>query len=153
MTVHAFQPAPPLAGDSAALAQVLTRAGVTKDALVCVTGPAALTALLWLIQRGYHRAVMTPFASSRLGEAADALLVPGACSPAELKSLLNSGHWLGDGGVLIVQTTGAIADGGPGDVRLALTEAGFVVQHRLNDRGRQVWIARRVGSGDFKKAA
>jgi hypothetical protein len=152
MTVHAFQPAAPLASDGAALAQVLARAGVEKRTHICVTGPAALTAMLWLVRRGYDHAVLAASGAARLGEPADALLVPGACSPSELRRLLEAGAWLGDGGVLIAQVSGDRSDGSPDDVRLALTETGFVVQHHVHDKGRQVWIARRVGA-DFKKAA
>lgn len=152
MTVHAFQPAAPLASDRAALAQVLARAGVRKDSSIHVTGPAALTAMIWLVQRGYDRAVFSAFGAGHLGEPAEVLLVPGACSAAQLKTLLQGGGSLREDGVLIVQTLGDQPDGGPKDVRLALTEAGFIVQHRMADKGRQVWIARRL-SDDFKKAA
>ena len=152
MTIHAFQPASPLAGDGVALARALARAGVHKQAQIRVTGSAALTAVIWLMQRGYGGALMSAPGATRYGQAADALLVPGACTPAELKSILRS-EWLRPGGALIVQTAGAVADGGSGDVRLILAEAGYLVQHRLTEKGREVWIARRAGSGDVEKAA
>lgn len=153
MTVHAFQPASPLAADGAALAHAFQRARVSKEGLVCVTGPAALTAMLWLARRGYHRAVLAASGSVRLGEPADVLLIPNACSAEQLKTLLSKGAWLREGGMLIVQTAGGQSDGGPEDPCVALASMGFELHCKLTDKGRTVLIARRAGSDDFKKAA
>jgi hypothetical protein len=153
MTIHSFQPAPPLAADGAALAQALQRASVGKESLVCVTGPAALTAMLWLARRGFQRAVLASSGGIRPGEPADALLVPHACSGDEIRSLLSTGGWLREGGMLIVQTASGQSDGGPGDPSAALAALGFELHCKLTDKGRTVLIARRAGSDGFKKAA
>jgi hypothetical protein len=153
MTVHAFQPASPLAGDGVALAHALQRGGVRKESLVCVTGPAALTAMLWLARRGFQRAVLAAAGSARLGEPADVLLIPHACSSEQLRSLLSKGARLGARGVLIVQIAGGQADGGPDDPAATLVSLGFELRCKLADRGRTVLIAHRAGSDDFRKAA
>ena len=56
MITRSVQPSPPLAADGAALARVLHQAGVAKDSLIWVTGPAGLAVLIWLGREGYHQA-------------------------------------------------------------------------------------------------
>jgi len=152
MTIHAFQSASPLAADGAALTQALGRAKVGKQNLICVTGPAGLTAMLWLIRRGYDRAVFTADDVAHLGQPVDALLIPHPCTIAQLKSLLARGACLSEDGALIVQIA-AREDATDDDVRRILGDLGFDPLHRLSDKGRTVWIARRAGSDDFEKAA
>ncbi len=153
MTIVSFQPASPLASDGAALAQALGRAQVGKESLICVTGPAALTAMLWLARRGYDRAVLATGSAARLGQPADALLIPHACSVEQLSGILAKGAWLGEGGALIVQIAEARDDSAGDGFRRLLSDLGFSSLHRLTDRGRTVWIARRAGSDGYEKAA
>ena len=153
MTVLSFQPTSPLASDGAALAQALGRAQVGKDSLICVTGPAALTAMLWLARRGYDRAVLAAGDAARLGQPADALLIPHACSVEQLSDILAKGAWLNQGGVLIVQIADARGESAFDAVPRVLSDLGFTSLHRLADKGRTVWIARRAGSPGYEKAA
>ncbi len=153
MSIHTFQPASPLAADGAALAQALRRAMVGKDSLIRVTGPAALTAVLWLARSGYQRAVLTAGSTVRSGEPADALLIPQPCSCEQLRAMLAHGDGLRAGGMLIVQIAKAQADGGPDDTAVALPALGFDVCGKLAEKGRTVLIARRAGSGGVEKAA
>jgi len=153
MVTYTLQPSPPLAADGGALTQVLDRAGVTKDSVVRVTGPAGLIAVIWLCRHGYeHAAYVQPKRVATMMPA-DVLLVPHACPPQELAELLQGGGCLREGGLLIVQASTAQAVQG-GDRVLALLESlGYRSEHHLSDKGRDIHIARRLGSGGFKKAA
>ena len=56
MVSYRGQPAAPLAADGEALARILGRSSVGRQHTIWVTGPAGLTALIWLNQHGYGRA-------------------------------------------------------------------------------------------------
>jgi hypothetical protein len=153
MATFHTQPAQPLAADGAALTHVLNRAGVSKHSLVRVTGPAGPIAMLWLNQHGYQRAVYAPASRVATMAPADALLVPHSCGAKELAELLQGGECLHEGGILIVQTAAAGSVEGVDSIPATLEAAGFAVQTRLSDRGRDIYIARRSGLGGFKLAA
>lgn len=150
MAIHTFQPARPLAADGAELGRALQRARAAKTDLIRVTGPAGLTAMLWLCRNGYERAVFVRPGSVAAQAPADALLIPHACGLGELTEVLGRGDSLREGGALIVQTA---ASESPESQSLILEPLGYRVEHRLSDRGRSVLIARRCGIGGFKKAA
>jgi hypothetical protein len=152
MATFHIQPAQPLAADGVALTHVLNRAGVGKQSLVHVTGPNGPMAMLWLNRHGYRNALYVP--ANRLGAMApaDALLVPHSCEAGELTGLLADGERLHEGGVLIAQTSAARSAMGGETIPAALAPLGYQVQCRLSDRGRDIYIARRIGVG-FKQAA
>jgi hypothetical protein len=153
MATFHIQPAQPLAADGAALTHVLTRAGVGKHSLVHVTGPSGPMAMLWLNRHGYRNALYVPVARIGAAGPADALLVPHCIEADELTRLLRGGECLRDGGVLIAQTAVERSATGGESIAAALAPLGLQVQCRLCDRGRNVYIARRVGVGGFKQAA
>ncbi|MFI4976919.1 MAG: hypothetical protein ACHP84_20485 [Caulobacterales bacterium] len=148
-----MQPAQPLGGDSAALTRVLQQAGVAKDAAVRVTGPAGPTATIWLSRSGFERATYVHASHVAAMEPADVLLVPHSCGVQELGELLQGGSCLREGGVLIVQT--ALEPTGMGGERVSalLTPLRYELEHHISDRGREIYIARRLGFGGFKQAA
>ena len=154
MSILTLQPAAPLAADGAALAHVLQRAGVSRNSLIRVTGPAGPTAMLWLGRNGYRRTVYArAISGGAQTEPADAWLVPHACSKAELAELLESVEALRDGGVLILQAA-ARRTAEDGDGVLGLLHAfDFQIELSLVDRGRIVYVARRQGLGGFRQAA
>jgi hypothetical protein len=153
MATFHIQPAQPLAADGAALTHVLNLAGVGKQSLVRVTGPSGPIAMLWLNRHGYRNALYVP--ASRIGAMApaDALLVPHSVEAEELTELLRDGEHLHVGGVLIVQTSAARSALGGDSIPVAFEPIGFQVQCRISDRGRDIYIARRIGVGGFKQAA
>jgi hypothetical protein len=144
MTALTFNPSQPIAADSAALNRVLHRARVHKDSLVRVCGKAGMTAMLWLCRHGYQRAAYSHAGCLGATDAADVLLIPNLCGPDELGEILGRGGRLREDGVLIVQ-------GGEGSPAL-LQAFGFEVEHRLSDKGRAVYVARRR-SATLKQAA
>ena len=154
MMTSALQPASPIAADGAAMSRILHRAGVSKDSVVRVTGPAGTTAILWLYRHGYERAayVHAHWVASMVE--AEALLIPHTCGARELANTLQDGTCLREGGVLIVQTAPDASGHGGEDVAQVLAELGYGLEHRLSDKGRDICIARRRGAGaGFKKAA
>ena len=153
MTTCILQPAQPLAADDGALTRVLRQAGVTRQSAVRVTGPAGLTAVLWLYRHGYGQAAYVHANWVASTRSADALLIPHPCGGEELAGLLDRGDCLRDGGVLIVQTPAELTDFEL-DTMVALLDArGYRLEHRLFEKGRAVFIARRSSIGGFKKAA
>jgi hypothetical protein len=153
MAIRTVQPAQPLAADGDALTRVLQQAGVTKNSVVRVTGPAGLTAIYWLCRHGYERAAYVHPNRVATMEPADALLVPQTCGTQALADLLKGGGCLREGGVLVVQTpSGGFVLGG-NSVSTVLEPLGYQVEQRLIDKGRDVYIARRHGVDGFKKAA
>ena len=149
---HAFQPAAPLAADGAALTYVLDRAGVTKTSLIRVTGFAGPTAVLWLNEHGYARAAYVHARWISAMEPVDALLIPHTCTAEALSKLLDGGGGLREGGALIVQSVSRGDDRGSDSLPSVLRPLGFTVETRIHDKGRNVYIARRVGFG-FNEAA
>jgi hypothetical protein len=146
LATRVLQPAQPLGADGAALGRVLQQAGVGKASVVRVTGPAGLTAALWLGRHGFERAAYVR--ADRVGamRTVDALIVPQAVSSQELAELIQGGECLRAGGVLIVQTA-------PGSVINGVDSLADLLERRISDKGREVCIARRLGQPAFRKAA
>ncbi|MEI9964612.1 MAG: hypothetical protein WDM92_07815 [Caulobacteraceae bacterium] len=67
--------------------------------------------------------------------------------------MLRAGDCVREGGVLIVQAPAAPSAGGPDPAAALLSPLGYQVEQRLTDKGRAIYIARRLGLGDFRKAA
>jgi hypothetical protein len=153
IATRTLQPAQPLAADGAALARILQQAGLTKTSVIRVTGPAGLTASLWLCRHGYQRAAFVHANWVGTMGTVDALVAPHACGDQELADLLQAGACLRDGGVLIAQIpSNHLAQGGV-DLAVLLDPLGYRVAHRVSDKGRDVLVARRHTSPGFKKAA
>lgn len=150
---YTVQPTQPLAADGAALGRVLQQAGVAKDAAVRVTGPAALTAVFWLYRHGYAKAAFVHATHVATMEAADALLIPHTCGTRELAAVLQGGGCLREGGVLIVQTPTELVPEGYDTIDGLLLRLGYLVERRVAEKGRHIYIARRQGFGGFKQAA
>jgi hypothetical protein len=144
---------PALATDGRALARVLARAGLTRESIVRVTGPAGPTATLWLNRHGYdHAAYVHPnWVAARA--AADALLIPHACGAEELADLLHDGDCVRDGGVLILQAAPDRFAKGYDSLYSVLQPLGYRMEQHISDRGLDIHIARRSGAGRFGKAA
>lgn len=153
MTTCLLQPAQPLAADDAALSRVLRQAGVTKQSNVRVTGPSGLTTVLWLYRHGYEQAAYVHANWVSSTRTADALLIPHPCGSEELAGLLQHGDCLRDGGVLIVQTPAELTDFELDQIAARLESLGYQLEHRVFEKGRAVFIARRSGLGGFRKAA
>jgi hypothetical protein len=153
MITRSVQPSPPLAADGAALARVLHQAGVAKNSLIWVTGPAGLAALIWLNREGYGQASYAHANRIAAMDAADALLIPHACGPADLAQMLRDAKCLREGGVLIAQIWTGPSSAWPGDAVSFIESLGFHVEGRLAERGRTICIARRIGHGDQRVAA
>ncbi len=153
MRVAHVLPQPPLGGDSAALARTLRQAGVAKTSNIRVTGPAGMTAVLWLCGHGYEGAsyVHPNWAGAR--GCADVLLIPHSCEPEELAALLAPGLGLRDGGVVIVQAAPNRGDPETDSVPMVLTAAGCRVQARIAEQGREIFVARLAGIGAGLKEA
>jgi hypothetical protein len=153
MTVHLYQPSQPLAADGPALTRVLHAAGVEKRDLIRVVGPSGPIAALWLGRHGYDRAVFVRAAAGATARPADALLIAQACAAEELEALLAVAGDVSDSGSLIVQTRPGRLGEEFEAVAAALRRRGFHAQRRLNDKGRPICIARRVGFPSAEKAA
>jgi len=153
MSTQVLQPARPLAADDVALARVLKQAGVGKDDLIRVTGPAGLTAVLCLYRHGYERASYVHANWINATRGADALLIPHPCGTTELAAMIQGADCLREGGVLIVQLeadrSALAADSVPGLLR----HVGYDVGSGLSEKGREVCIARRRSLPGFRKAA
>ena len=136
MTGSVLQPDLPLAADDGALMRVLRQAGLGRDCVIRVTGPAGLTAVLCLYRRGYERAAYVHPNWVTVRGAADALLIPHACGMQELAGLLERGDGLREGGILIVQTC-ASRSSQPADGLPAILEPrGYEIEQHVSDRGR-----------------
>jgi hypothetical protein len=150
---QAYQAAQPLGADGPALGRILRQAGLEKTSVVRVTGPAGLTAALWLCRHGFVHAAYVHARWVGTMRSVDALVAPHATSGEELRALLEGASCLREGGVLIAQMTREDVAGGVDSVAQMLASLGFEVEHRLSDKGRHVCIARRVDEPRFKKAA
>jgi hypothetical protein len=153
MTIHLYQPLQPLAADGGALMRVLEAADVEKSDLIRVVGPSGAIATLWLSQHGFGRAVFARNGSTISGLRADALLVAYPCAAEELGALIGDAEGLRDSGALIVQARPGRQGEETEAVAAWLRRAGFASQRQLNDKGRAVCIARRVGHPTASKAA
>jgi hypothetical protein len=153
MSTFAVQPTLPLAGDGDAMAEALRHAGVKRDQTIWVTGPAGLTALIWLNGKRYRGASYAHLNRIAAMAPADALIIPHACSPAEVADLLRGAKCLRKGGALIVQLKGALSADALGDAPALLAPLGYQVERRLYEKGRTVCIARRVDRPEVSVAA
>lgn len=153
MTICLYQPMQPLAADGGALTRVLHVAGVEKGDLIRVIGPSGPVAALWLGRHGYDRAVFVRASATGSSVPADALLVAQPCAAEELEPLLDLAGAVNDGGALIVQTRPGRLGEEFEAVAALLRRQGFHAQRRLNDKGRPICIARRVGFPSAEKAA
>ena len=153
MSIHLYQPLQPLASDGAALLRVLAAAGVEKDELIRVVGPSGPIAALWLGRHGYARAVFVRAAAGDQSRPSDALLIPHACTAEELEQLLGRGQAVRDGGAIIVQTRLGPNGEEAEEEAAVLRRLGYLAQRRMNDKGRPICIARRVGFPTAEKAA
>jgi hypothetical protein len=153
MTACNAQPIQPLAADGPAMTRILQRARVGRDSVIRVTGPAGATAILWLSRHGYERAAYVHSHWVATVSPADALLIPQTCTAQDLAELLQGGDCVREGGVLIVQAPPA-RSALPGDsVPTLLQSRGYQVQDHVSERGRDVYIARRIGVSGLKQAA
>ena len=84
---------------------------------------------------------------------ADVLLIPHTCGTRELSDLIEDGACLREGGTLIVQSTSERFVQDYGGLPALFQTLGYQVEQHLCDRGREIYIARRCGSGGFRKAA
>jgi hypothetical protein len=142
-----------LAADGRALHRVLKQAGLTKDSVVRVTGPAGPTAALWLYRHGYEYAAYVHPNWVAAKTSADALLIPHACGAEELSGLLQDGDCVREGGVLIVQASSDRFARSFDSLRAMLRPRGYQVEKHISDRGLDICIARRLGSGGVEQAA
>ena len=143
---YSLQPGMPLAADGEAMRRVLTQAGVRKTDQIWVTGPAGLTALVWLNREGYNDACYAHANRIAVMSPADALVIPHACKAAEIVDMLRGATCLRDGGELVVQAASNLS-AAPGDVPALLEDLGFHVQGRVLEKGRAICIARRDEGG------
>jgi hypothetical protein len=151
MTTELYQPFQPLAADGPALARVLAAAGIEKTDVVRVMGPSGLLAALWLAEHGYQRAFFARSLSS--GQPADAVLIPHACSPEAVAEMIDAAEAVCDGGVVIVQARSGRSGEELEAISAFLRRLGFDAQRRVNDKGRQICIARRVDYPTARRAA
>ena len=135
----------PLGSDADAMMRVLHLAGVEKAQTMWVTGPAGLTALVWLNRRGFFNASYAHLNRLANLAPADVLFAPHPCAPAELPDLLRDVKCLHQGGLFIAQVTGELSAETLGDLPSRLAPLGYDVQRRLHEKGRTVCIARRYG--------
>jgi hypothetical protein len=153
MTTHLYQPLQPLAADGGGLMRILHAAGVEKDDLIRVVGPSGPLAALWLGRHGYHRAVFVRTSTAEHARPANALLVAQPCAAEQLAPLLDVAGPVSDDVTLVVQTRPGLGGDEFEAVASLLRRQGFRAQRRLNDKGRPICIARRVGFPSAEKAA
>jgi hypothetical protein len=129
--------------ESANLVALLERAGVSKSSLIRVTGPSALSALLWLCRHGYDQVgYIRSDDSGPHEEEPDAILVAHTCNEIVLKRLLALSRRVRPGGVFIFQVR-VDRSANPLAVDWLLEKAGFAVEQRLDGGRRALVIARR----------
>jgi hypothetical protein len=153
MITSSIQPSLPLAADGEAMARVLAHAGVEKDHTIWVTGSAGLTALIWFNRKGYRFASYAHV--NRVGALApaDVLMIPHACTPAELARMVRDARCLHQDGRLIAQVAGELSAESLGHIPSLLAPLGYDVQRRLYEKGRTICVARRRGRPDLSVAA
>jgi hypothetical protein len=128
----------------ASLVDFLARAGVTRSSTIRVTGPSALSALLWLCRHGYDQVGYVRAEAGSPHEAEpDAIIVAHTCGELELKRLLAFGRHVRPGGVFLFRLRT-----GPGastaGLEWMLKQAGLSVEARLDGERRALVIARRA---------
>jgi hypothetical protein len=153
MTIHLYKTMQPLAADGRALIRILHVAGVEKDHLIHVVGPSGPLAALWLSHHGYDGAVFVRATAGERTRPADALVVPHPCAAEQLALLLDVAGAVREDGALIVQTRASRLGEEFGAVAALLDSRGFGAQRRMDDKGRPICGARRVGCPSADKAA
>jgi len=137
---------------TAQLVALLERAGVGKSSVIRVTGPSALSALLWLCRHGYEQVgYVRPGAGAPHESEPDAILVAHTCDEIDLKRLLTVGRLVRPGGVFIFQIRAGCEASALG-VDWLIESAGFTTEQRLDGERRALIIARRR-SLSMRKAA
>jgi hypothetical protein len=127
---------------AAPLVALLERVGVTKSSVIRVTGPSALSALLWLCRHDYQQVGYMCAVDSGPHEAPDAIIVAHTCNELDLKRLLTFGRQVRPGGVFIFQLRTGEDESTLG-VDWMLEAAGFSTEQRLDGEHRSLIIARR----------
>lgn len=136
----------------ASLVDFLASAGVTRSSVIRVTGPSALSALLWLCRHGYDQVGYVRAEPGGPHETEpDAIIVAHTCGELELKRLLTFGRHVRPGGVFLFRLRT-----GPGassvGLEWMLKQAGLSVEARLDGERRALIIARRTAVA-LEKAA
>ena len=124
------------------LTEVLTAAGVNRDSIVRVTGPAGLAALLWFSRHGFNQVGYVRADNHPLVDG-DLLLIPQTCEAPVLDAILSHGPGVRPGGVLIVQTPEP-AEGKLDPIHGLLKRHGYAIERCLHGRHREMHVARRV---------
>ncbi len=137
-----LSPTQTTASVSETLADILTRAGVSKSSTIRVTGPAGLAALLWFCRHGYDQ-VGFARGGPHLADDADLVLVPQTHGLEDLERLLHQGPHPRAGGVLIVQTPEPENASGADPVHDLLARSGYRLELCLHGRHRELHVARR----------
>lgn len=134
------------------LVAFLAQAGVDRSSVIRVTGPSALSAMLWLCRHGYDQVgYIRPEAGSPHEEEPDAIIVAHTCGELELKHLLSVGRRVRPGGAFVFRLRT-----GPGSSPLAvewmLKQAGFSIEGRLDGERRALIVARHTALALAKAA-
>jgi hypothetical protein len=126
------------------LISLLDRAQVKKSSLIRVTGPSGLSALLWLCRHGYEQVgYLRPGACPN--EQPDALIVAHTCDEASLRSLLETGPHVREGGVLVFQSPLPRVLGFRADpIHRLLRSHGYTIEQCLHGARRELHVARRI---------
>lgn len=127
---------------TAALVALLERIGVGKSSVIRVTGPSALSALLWLCRHGYQQVGYVRPGEGSPHEEPDAIVVAHTCNEIDLKRLLSVGRQVRPGGVFIFQLRCGPEESALG-VDWLLEAAGFTTEQRLYGERRALIVARR----------
>jgi hypothetical protein len=127
---------------TASLTTLLERVGVTKSSIIRVTGPNALSALLWLCRHGYQQVGYVRAGEGSPHEEPDAILVAHTCDEVDLKRLLTVGRQVRAGGAFIFQLR-LDPEGSALGVEWLLEQAGFTTERRFDGERRALIIARR----------
>ena len=125
-----------------ALTMLLDSAGITRSSVMRVTGPGALTALLWLRRNGYDRVGYGWAGEDAPSHEADAILVAHTCDEITLKRLIAVGRQVRPGGVFVFRHR-LKSEGEARGIEWLLEQAGFTTVRRLNGSRRALVIARR----------
>lgn len=124
----------------------LRGAGLGKASVIRVTGPSALSALLWLCRHGYDQ---VGYVRADVGapheEEPDAILVAHTCGDLELKRALTVARLARPGGVFIFRLR-TQPGSSPLGVEWLLEQHGFAVERRLDGQRRALVVARRVAA-------
>jgi hypothetical protein len=130
------------------LIALLVRAGITRSSVIRVTGPGALTTLIWLCRHGYEQVGYVRPGEGAPHEDADAIIVAHTCDVLELKQAMTVARQVRPGGAFLFLLR---SDHSPVGVDWLLETAGLQTDERVDAGRRTLVIARR--SLPFRKAA